>query len=884
MKKTFSLSRLIAVALTLAMVVSCAGAIPFVSVSAANPNFDGYITNGDFEAGSGNWNLNSTSSIVSGGHDGSGSCLRLAGGKWANINQSITVEPNTDYRLSGWVKREAGTGAHYLFAKRGSDSCTAINGSQQWFTYTNSGWVQHIWDFNSGDTLSIMIVMCVEDPDSVFLYDDIMLQKISDIAPEGQLGNTGFETGGAGPWFGSSAATVVSGGRNDSAYAMKLQGGPGLGFKQTVSVKGMTDYRITFYAKRQRSSGDHRIFVKSGEKVLEPINGTDGVIGDTVREWIEHVYEFNSGFSTQVTVFLQVVDNGANFLYDDIVLEEIALPYYEGVLKGDATLDGEITDADLALLRRHIAGEVTLENEALYAADMNCDGEADSADAAMLGKYLESGDTTAIPIYPINGETVAKGAWQVEALLGEYTPGMTDEYSGIAHRKDQYMRDPVVLRWITATPQRSYNVLIADNPDMRNAKTYLSQETTLEVQNLLVDTDYYWAVEMGGVRSDVGTFHTAKTVRTFWIEGVSNTRDVGGWLTEVGEYRVKYDVVFRGARFDEITDAGRAAVEDLGIKTDIDLRADGEGATAPLGSGVRFFRAGKKGAAMYYMYDNRTISDFDGDYVPGTANAMTVFADADNFPAYFHCSYGRDRTGTLAFLLLGVLGVSREDIERDYEMTYLSFYGGGGIAVTGYIQNLINMIDWVQETYAPEGTLKEACAGYLRAIGITDAQITAIRANLLEPVNAPAPAATGIGVTTLPTKLSYVEGEEEFDSAGGMITVYYDNESSEEIALTADMVSGFDNTLVGSQTLTVTYGDFTATFEIEITANILPGDADGNGEVTVADALVSLRAAVGLTEATPELLAVCDVDGDGEITVSDALRILRAAAGLVDRA
>ena len=880
MKKTLLGSRLIAFVLTIAMLVSFTGVI---SVSAAVQSFDGYIHNGDFEYGSaGDWNLNSASSIVAGGHDGSSYCLRLTGGKWANINQSVTVEPNTDYRLSGWVKREAGTGAHYLFAKRGSDSCTAINGSQQWFTYTNEKWVQHVWDFNSGDTTSIAIIMCIEDPDSIFLYDDILLQKISDIAPEGQLSNTGFETGNAGPWFVSSAATIVSGGRNDSAYAMKLQGAPGQGFRQTVNVKGMTDYRIRFFAKRQRSSGSHEIFVKRGDTVLEPINDTDGVISDTVREWIEHVYEFNSGPGMQVTIYLQIIDNGANFLYDDIVLEEIAPPFYEGVEKGDATLDGEITEADLTLLQQHIAGEIALEAEALFAADMNYDGVADAADAAMLDKYLRSGKTTAIPLYPINGETVAKGAWQVEAILGDYTPGMTDDYSGIAHRKDQYMRDPVVLRWITATPQRSYNVLIADNPEMMNAKTYLSQETTLEVQNLLVDTDYYWAVEMGGVRSDVGTFHTAKTLRTFWIEGVSNTRDIGGWLTEDGEYRVKYDVVFRGARFDEITDAGRAAVADLGIKTDIDLRADGEGASAPLGNGVRFFRAGKKGAAMYYMYDSRTISDFDGEYVPGTVNAMSVFADSGNFPAYFHCSYGRDRTGTLAFLLLGVLGVSREDIERDYEMTYLSFYGGGGIAVVGYIPNLINMMDWVQETYAPNGTLKEACEGYLLAAGVPEEQITAIRANLLEPVNAPAPVATGIAVTTLPTKLSYVEGVEEFDPDGGVLTVYYDDETVEEIALTADMVSGFDNSVAGPQTLTVSYAGFTATFGIEIVPNIIRGDADGDGEVTVVDALISLRAAVGLTEATPELLAACDLDGDGEITVSDALRILRVAAGLID--
>ena len=44
----------------------------------------------------------------------------------------------------------------------------------------------------------------------------------------------------------------------------------------------------------------------------------------------------------------------------------------------------------------------------------------------------------------------------------------------------------------------------------------------------------------------------------------------------------------------------------------------------------------------------------------------------DNKPVYFHCAAGRDRTGTLASILLGVLGVSESDISKDYELTYFA--------------------------------------------------------------------------------------------------------------------------------------------------------------------------------------------------------------------
>ena len=62
----------------------------------------------------------------------------------------------------------------------------------------------------------------------------------------------------------------------------------------------------------------------------------------------------------------------------------------------------------------------------------------------------------------------------------------------------------------------------------------------------------------------------------------------------------------------------------------------------------------------------------------------------------------------------------------------------------------------------------------------------------------------------------------------------------------------------------------------------LKGDFDGDGVITVADALAALRIAVGLAPLTEEALTIGDLDGDGAITVSDALRILRVAARLAE--
>ena len=58
------------------------------------------------------------------------------------------------------------------------------------------------------------------------------------------------------------------------------------------------------------------------------------------------------------------------------------------------------------------------------------------------------------------------------------------------------------------------------------------------------------------------------------------------------------------------------------------------------------------------------------------------------------------------------------------------------------------------------------------------------------------------------------------------------------------------------------------------------GDADGDGQLTPADARMVLRCAIGLESIPPETLAYCDIDGDGSITPADARLALRYSIGL----
>ena len=80
-----------------------------------------------------------------------------------------------------------------------------------------------------------------------------------------------------------------------------------------------------------------------------------------------------------------------------------------------------------------------------------------------------------------------------------------------------------------------------------------------------------------------------------------------------------------------------------------------------------------------------------------------------------------------------------------------------------------------------------------------------------------------ISMAQLPAKTQYLKGQEQLDLTGVTLQVKYSPEGTETVAVTADMVSGFDNTVTGMQTITVTYKNFTTSFQVEVVSN----DAEG---------------------------------------------------------
>ena len=204
-----------------------------------------------------------------------------------------------------------------------------------------------------------------------------------------------------------------------------------------------------------------------------------------------------------------------------------------------------------------------------------------------------------------------------------------------------------------------------------------------------------------------------------------NVRDLGGWACDGGT--VKYGLLIRGGR---ISAADRAVlVGQLGVQHEIDLRgkegrdpSDGDVVTeSPMGDDVWFTIADK--SATYALTPVATWQL----YLRCVIDAVT-----HREPVYFHCTAGADRTGTLACVLEGLLGLSQSDIDKDYELT--CFYSGTG---TDALARRRNESDWtklINAINAVSGdTFRDKCVHFaVGTCGMTMTDINAFRAAMID--------------------------------------------------------------------------------------------------------------------------------------------------------
>ena len=169
--------------------------------------------------------------------------------------------------------------------------------------------------------------------------------------------------------------------------------------------------------------------------------------------------------------------------------------------------------------------------------------------------------------------------------------------------------------------------------------------------------------------------------RCIVFEGPRNFRDLGGYPTMQGA-SVSWGTVFRADALHQMTQADQAMFGTFGIRVVYDLRSSSERSLHPdpMESVAVDLLSALPGETNLQLGTSATRLDAErllrDSYVGMLASSAPLFgqlftglADPAALPAVFHCAAGKDRTGLTAALLLSALGVDRETVLDDYELT-----------------------------------------------------------------------------------------------------------------------------------------------------------------------------------------------------------------------
>ena len=103
-----------------------------------------------------------------------------------------------------------------------------------------------------------------------------------------------------------------------------------------------------------------------------------------------------------------------------------------------------------------------------------------------------------------------------------------------------------------------------------------------------------------------------------------------------------------------------------------------------------------------------------------------MFLDEKNYPIGFHCIAGADRTGSLAYLLEALLGVSDEDLVLDWELTAFHNPNHKFAHADRYDKLVAGFGKY------PGANARERAEGYVKSLGFTDEDIAKFRKIMLK--------------------------------------------------------------------------------------------------------------------------------------------------------
>ncbi|WP_101846401.1 tyrosine-protein phosphatase [Zhihengliuella sp. ISTPL4] len=231
------------------------------------------------------------------------------------------------------------------------------------------------------------------------------------------------------------------------------------------------------------------------------------------------------------------------------------------------------------------------------------------------------------------------------------------------------------------------------------------------------------------------------------VEGVTNVRDVGGIPAEGG--RIRRGVLLRSGQLSTATTNGAALLRST-VRHIVDLRDGEEVAAEPseiegpetthlplfLGSVRSFFESDTSLDDLYLH-----LLEESGERLVAAVRVIAV-----GEPTLVHCTVGKDRTGVTVALALSAVAADREAVIADYALTESQLPVERSQRIAAYLRaqhpEAVHAVDLA--TRSPAEVMRRllaqvderwgSAAGYLRANGMTDAELEALREALVEPL------------------------------------------------------------------------------------------------------------------------------------------------------
>ena len=487
-------------------------------------------------------------------------------------------------------------------------------------------------------------------------------------------------------------------------------------------------------------------YAKDGEEVVEEASASGGAYLAAAEADSEAVFYLSLQAYSRVTMSVAYAQDAEN-LSKAINLEDTIAFHIESLsdfkLGETKTLPARTSATKWDL--------IAYQPEELYQGEYKVTVEVLSgAEVTPSIDYLQfkTSDATIVPVDP---STITEADIPDNDMrnLPQYKYVVEEDvykYKTYATGADLSAPRGMKLKYDDVESASKYYVQVATSEaGLASAAVRESNEKFYYFHNALLDTKYYYraATSEAGLASAkvYNITSTAQAPRVVYVPDVLNFRDIGGWeSTLVKGAKVNQGLYFRcaqlngaaGSTTSKLDSAGKglAALKELGIKCDIDMRdsynqpSSGKGPSPANTTDwpITFVSAAVPSSSEPVRWEGGTYNgtNIAEQYV----KIFNAIANADNEPIMLHCTYGADRTGIATFFLEALLGMNMEDMIKDYLWT--QFTQGRNVKILE--SEGAEFPQWVSKTEALEGaTFADKMENHLISFGIEKAKLEHIR-------------------------------------------------------------------------------------------------------------------------------------------------------------